>query len=309
MEKRHTHYISRKVLGQLYDLVVKEDFDPVYDAPFDQRVLGAFQHDEELLQNIEIIKSQYDSRIRKIMAQHDIATEFEVWSAFVMSHNGEKKDYSFAEELGTLVEAVRSTFREICETAAGGRNSETFLPFVAAMYTITSRQLQEARERSRLPPLISFPWIFQRDLEKIALGGVQPQDSVRRIQGAQKRHHLKPMQQGEGAGEIKTARGVVAHGEVFKPFDEQPTSSPEKEEQMDEHSDMIEKNIRGRRPERDETRRDATIKSLRHYHKTTNSPENEDEVESNLGFNGIQDGNMTRVVNMQLDLDDYSDDE
>lgn len=321
MEKRQT-YKSHKVLGQLYDLVVKEDFNPVYDAPFDQRILGAFQHDDTMLHKIGAIKSQYDARIRKIMAQHDITTEFEVWSAFVMSHNGEKKDYSFAEELGTLMEAVRSTFRDICEIEAGGRGSETFLPFVAAMYTITARQLQEAQERMKSPPLISFPWIFQRDLGKIALGGAQLPDSVHRMQGAQKRHHLKPMQQGEGFGEIETTRGVVAHGEVFKPFDDQQqrASSPEKDEPVDEHSDMIERSIRGRRPEQDETRRDAAIKSLKHYHELTNGPklnenehENEHEDEngfmSDPSFNKVQDGNMKCVVDVELDLDDDSDED
>jgi RNA-dependent RNA polymerase len=123
MEKKYKPakdiYHSKKVLGQLYDMVERVAFIPEWTAPFDSRVLDAYRLEEVLLEKARNLKGQYDESIKRLMAQHAIRTEFEVWSAFVLDHNQEKKDYSIAEELGQLALAVKNRFRKDSIEAAG----------------------------------------------------------------------------------------------------------------------------------------------------------------------------------------------
>jgi RNA-dependent RNA polymerase len=179
-------YVSKKVLGQLYDMVELVDFSPEYETPFDSRILEAYCLNESILSEAAEMKAQYDDAIKRIMAQHAIGTEFEVWSAFVLSHNFEKKDFTFAEELGRVTSALKENFRRMFIQKAGG--AEKIGPLVAATYTITAKQVRAAVEKYRkkstnlddadLPidfnlkamPLMSFPWIFDRELAKIAAG-------------------------------------------------------------------------------------------------------------------------------------------
>ena len=322
MEKRKS-YKSTKILGQLYDLVIREDFRPEYTSAFDERILGAFAPSQPLLDEAEAIKVQYDSRVRKIMAQHDITTEFEVWSAFVMTHNRDKKDYTFAEELGVLMEAIRSAFREMCESRAGGRDSDKLHPFVAAMYTVTARQVQKALEEGVSPsdtvnmPMISFPWLFLHELSKIATGGHGRGGVVQRVQGAQKRHHTTYGAVHEDIpGLIETTDGVVAPGEILEPFEDRPahTQTPVKDIQEDDHSVMIEKSIRGRMPNQDETHREVRLRTLRALRAEDNRVEN-NTLRKSLYESGkvqenveVRDGDMTGVVQIELALEDSDDD-
>jgi RNA-dependent RNA polymerase len=220
MEKAKTGYTSEKILGQLYDLVRKDNFTPEYASPFDKRILEAFDHNEDVFAKAEAIECGYDGRIRRIMAQHDIDTEFEIWSAFVMKHNLDKKYYTFAEELGTLMATVRTSFREECEREAGGRDPAYLHPFISAMYVVTARQIQQAlsqleevdRDKSasrpisaidpKCMPLMSFPWLFMQDLGKIACGEAHTHRTVRRVQGAQKRQTFQADRGGrQGTGQ------------------------------------------------------------------------------------------------------------
>ncbi|KAI9841292.1 MAG: hypothetical protein M1837_000778 [Sclerophora amabilis] len=187
MEKaKDKTYVSEKVLGQLYDQVERVDFIPVYDTPFDQRVLKAFTLDEKILEDARALKKAYDTDLRRVMAQHDIRTEFEVWSTFVLHHSGETNNYKFHEEIGRLSSALKDRHREACIEKAGGRGFDKLGPFVAAMYTVTCHEISEAlaesrekkvvdgvevprrRLHSRSMPFMSFPWCFQADLGKIA---------------------------------------------------------------------------------------------------------------------------------------------
>ena len=180
-------YKSQKILGQLYDMVQTVTFSPLNDTPFDSRILRAYDIDQEMLREAKEIKSEYDDAIKRIMAQHAMDTEFEVWSAFCLSHNFEKKDFTFAEELGRIISAVKDRFRKICVASAGGQNWEKLGPFVAAMYAVTAAEVTDAlnarkeakqmrdveaaaNKASLALPFISFPWIFDRELGKIANG-------------------------------------------------------------------------------------------------------------------------------------------
>jgi RNA-dependent RNA polymerase len=277
MEKRHakSQYRSEKILGQLYDMVKLVDFIPDYAAPFDQRVLHAHGISEEMLQQAAEIKEQYDIDIRRIMAQHDIDTEFEVWSTFVMSHNGEKKDYSFAEELGHIVASIKGKYREICIEKAGGDYFETLQPFVTAMYTVTANQIQDALEeyqKTKLAgdrevsiqtmdlkgmPLMSFPWLFDRELGKIANGNFYSRESVARQQGLQKRTTKRAHIYGlETTDTIETAEGFVPKGELIDFFqkDKDAENTVPKSvlsEEDNKHARKIDAAIEGRRDDSD----------------------------------------------------------
>ena len=94
-------YHSDKVLGQLFDQVERAGFEPAYTAPFDKRILDAFELDSPALEDAAALKKEYDSQVQRIMAQHAIKSEFEVWSTFVMEHNN-GNDFKFHEEIGRV---------------------------------------------------------------------------------------------------------------------------------------------------------------------------------------------------------------
>lgn len=205
-------YVSKKIVGQLYDAVEEVNFLPLYDAPFDSRILDAYKLDPALLNKAAALKELYDMAIRRMMAQHSIKTEFEVWSTFILEHNNEVRDYQLQEDFGRMGDALKKRFQKLCyEEAAGGFNEgshdhkdkiddaraalqetgkvfNNLGPFVAAMYTVTAREMQAALEvcqktkvvgdrtvpcmrmNPESMPLMSFPWIFPRELGLIASG-------------------------------------------------------------------------------------------------------------------------------------------
>ncbi len=123
MEKNHKPkeqiYVSHKVLGKLYDQVERVDFIPAFSNTFDKRILQAYKLENHVLQDATDLKQEYDAAMRRIMAQHDIKTEFEVWSTFVLHHSNQSKDYKFHEEIGQLSSALKDQYRTECYRKAG----------------------------------------------------------------------------------------------------------------------------------------------------------------------------------------------
>ena len=185
-KKQHQVYRSQKVLGQLYDQVERIDFVPAFTAPFDTRILNAYILDENILRSAREIKIEYDAHMRRIMAQQEIKTEFEVWSTFVLQHSSTSNAFKYHEQIGEISLALKDQFRLICHEHAGGKDFEHIGPFAAAMYEVTAREMDAAVEechrfqmvggqptplREMTPstmPLMSFPWLFQNVLGKIA---------------------------------------------------------------------------------------------------------------------------------------------
>jgi RNA-dependent RNA polymerase len=151
MEKKHIHpskiYKSAKILGKLYDQVELVDFKPQWENYFDVRILKAYDLSQSRLDKASEIKVIYDEAFRRLMAKHGIRTEFEAWSVFVLAHNQESRDYKFAEEFGRTMGALKAQYKEICREAAGATKAADWHhlgPFVAAMYTVTAREMQAA---------------------------------------------------------------------------------------------------------------------------------------------------------------------
>lgn len=189
MEKEHQkQYQSRKILGKLYDEVELVGFEPAYDLTFDSRILSAYQLDYNILDDAYEVKKEYDIAVRRIMAQHDIKSDFEVWSTFVLHHSRKMKDFKFHEEIGNLSSSLKDRFRSRCYEKAG--NDRDIQHFVAAMYTVTAKEVALAvKERHLLEeeegienstparmPFISFPWVFHDLLCKIAKDGQSKAD-------------------------------------------------------------------------------------------------------------------------------------
>lgn len=195
MEKKNS-YRSFKALGQLYDRVcqhsAKMEFHPDWEDDFDSRILRRFDLPTEMLEAAENIKAQYDLSVRRILSQHSLGTEFELWTGFAMSKPAAGSDYKRSEDLGREYDVLKSRFREMCYDAAGGQTPDKIDPFVAAMYKVTEAQvktaLREESERneaaeeydedhessgrldSSTMPLITFPWIFPWVMVRIAMG-------------------------------------------------------------------------------------------------------------------------------------------
>ncbi|KAJ9641492.1 hypothetical protein H2199_005462 [Coniosporium tulheliwenetii] len=239
MEKKHKPkdkiYHSKEILGQLYDQVERVDFVPKYDLPFDERILRAYQLSVDILQQAAEIKVLYDAAVRRIMAKHAIRTEFEVWSTLVLDHNCEAGDYKFSEDMGYITKSLKDRFKDLCIEKAGGRDFEHLGPFVAAMYTVTAREMNAALAECRavkevagrevpvrkmdveFMPFMSFPWLFVSELGRIAHGGAASQgQNLVTLQAVQK---MKPTK--------KEDPGIQEQGEeeLLALFDDAPDSS------------------------------------------------------------------------------------
>lgn len=179
-------YHSETVLGQMYDRVDRIDFHPLLHLQFDSRILNAHRPTSQHLLDATALKRQYDAAMRRIMAQHEIETEFEVWSTFVLKHARLTKEYTFHEEMGRISTSLREEYGNYCVEKAGSRDFDMLAPFIVAMYTVTSAEVETAVRRFREDheiddneileigkkdmPLLSFPWIFHRELGALARG-------------------------------------------------------------------------------------------------------------------------------------------
>ncbi len=189
MEKKHKSiYHSKRILGQLYDRVGKVNFVPQYEEPFDRRILRAYSLDDALLKTVRQIKTQYDTAMRRLLAQQEINTEFEIWSTFVLSKPRVGSDYKLQEEIARLSDSLKAQFRAVCIDKAGSTDFAVLGPFVAAMYKVTKEEIdialaecrtmkvvggREVPKRKMEPkymPLMSFPWLFEKELGRIATG-------------------------------------------------------------------------------------------------------------------------------------------
>jgi RNA-dependent RNA polymerase len=193
MEKRHKpSYHSERILGKLYDQVQTVHFVPQWEVPFDRRILRAYRLDNAVLKAARQVKSEYDTAMRRIMAQQEIATEFEVWSTFILSKPRVGSDYKAQETMAHISDGLKEQYRQTCLKRAGctedSRDFSKLGPFVAAMYKVTKEELDIALAECRMikmvggrpqhkrkmeqkqMPLISFPWLFERALGRIATG-------------------------------------------------------------------------------------------------------------------------------------------
>ncbi|KAI1772740.1 RdRP-domain-containing protein [Hypoxylon cercidicola] len=185
MEKPpHKTYRSNKILGRLYDHVAKTKFSPKLDGAFDERILRRFALKAETLKTMRLVKRQHDKTMRQIMNQHDIETEFEVWSTFVLSRPRVGSEYKRQENMEPIVTNHRERFRAACIKVAGSTEPSILYPVVAAAYYVTWEEVQTAQAQAQMVeinetgqplsptpkqvPFISFPWVFERELGRIA---------------------------------------------------------------------------------------------------------------------------------------------
>ncbi|CAN9278218.1 unnamed protein product [Alternaria alternata] len=246
MEKKHVPenriYRSKKILGMLYDQVQLVDFKPQWENPFDERIINAFELDDDMLSRATELKASYDEYMRRLMAKHGIQTEFEAWSVFVLLHNHESRDYKFAEEFGKTIGAFKSQYREQCRVAAGLAiggiaDGNVLEKFVAAMYTVTAKEMEAALVECRTKtktvggqqvrvrpmeqehmPLISFPWLFPSELGKIANGGTvrQPDSLITQVIPTRHKKHVGASIAAETEmGVVETEAGIARYGDLL----------------------------------------------------------------------------------------------
>ncbi|OTA56830.1 RdRP-domain-containing protein, partial [Hypoxylon sp. EC38] len=172
-------YHSNKILGKLYDQVAKINFKPQLDGAFDERILRRYALESKTLKTVRMIKRQHDKAMRQIMNQYDIGTEFEVWSTFVLSKPPVGSGYKRQETMEPVMTNHKERFRTACIKMAGSRDPKVLYPVIAAAYLVTweeaemasARVRQEGRGRELTAddmPFISFPWIFDYELGRIA---------------------------------------------------------------------------------------------------------------------------------------------
>ncbi|KAF2805227.1 RdRP-domain-containing protein [Mytilinidion resinicola] len=263
-------YTSNKILGQLYDQVERANFTPLYDNPFDSRILDAYQLDQGTLSSAARIKELYDADIRRVQAQHGIKTEFEVWTTFVLEHNLESRDYSFAEELGRISSGLKKKFQDMCIEAAGAtsiNDMQNLKPFIVAMYKVTAQEMATAleecdstklvagRETSMRDktiqhmPLMSFPWIFVSQLGEIAnptvIRAAPAADQGPRHRTKKQSSLLSDLHAAPGA--VQTKAGIIQPGKMLVLFDDKPESHQDgsSNPEASDHAAMIERGIQG----------------------------------------------------------------
>ncbi|CAH0039248.1 unnamed protein product [Clonostachys solani] len=184
MEKKKGSYHSKKALGVIYDKVSRQsaEFTPNWANSFDERITKKFELSDDMLRTVTDVKKEYDISMRRLLTQHNIKTEFELWTGFAMSKPAVGSDYKMQEVLGKEYETIKQRFREICYQKAGGNSPEKIDPFVAAMYKVTEDQVKTAlslpeasednsgEEHIQIMPLITFPWIFHWNMIRITQG-------------------------------------------------------------------------------------------------------------------------------------------
>lgn len=166
MQRKTKQYHSKRILGQLFDQVEHVRYIRDEAIKFDDRIVDAYKHSDDLLGALREIKEDYDEDIRRVMTQFGIRDELQVVSAFVMSHNRDLQEYKLAEQLGQIITSIKNHFRDVCLGLVNLRtdayNSDGRKQLAAAMYKITSEQRQRhGLEEERF---ISFPWIFINEL-------------------------------------------------------------------------------------------------------------------------------------------------
>lgn len=250
--RKENTYISRKVLGQLYDQVERIDFLPNFSAPFDKRILRAYEKDvlNEHLASAREIKKDYDAHMRRIMAQHEIKTEFEVWSTFVLEHSRIHNDFKFHEQIGQIAAGLKDQFRGVCHERAGGKSFQQIGPFAAAMYQVTAAEMAQAVQECTLShtvagrpkplrkmnttemPLMSFPWLFQDVLGRIAknsefvANGVSVDNGGSAGNARENLHSTIHAKRARGlvnlgaGGGLETAQGTTHVGDVLQLFED-----------------------------------------------------------------------------------------
>lgn len=184
MERRSNSVHSTKAVGQIYDLVSLTTFSPNLSQPFDERVLRRYNLDKAMLHKACAIKQQYDLEMKQILNAREIGSEFEVFTAFIMSKPRVVTDYKIQEDIGWVMTTLKSTFFDRVVKEAGGRDHELLLPMVAACYQVTwehvvlnekaetasgddGREMGSSRDGYNVAPLISFPWLFYQELGMI----------------------------------------------------------------------------------------------------------------------------------------------
>ena len=250
-------YTSRKVLGRLYDAVQHVGFEPAWQSPFDDRILSAFKLSDDILQAAKEMKEEYDGGVRRIMAKFGIKNEFEVWTTFVMDHNEDIGDYKFAEIIGEAVGALKDHQQKLCYEKAGTTDKERdwskMGPFIAAMYTVTAREVRMVdaeynqtklsggrwvplKERTvQSMPFMSFPWLFPAELGRIAtkrpgFGDLMSRQLATSKKPAAKKKHIDLLSDGielEPLPEVYTSEGVVREGDLLDLFhkDDEPAKT------------------------------------------------------------------------------------
>lgn len=176
---RKREYKSTSACGQLFDRVDLVAFVPRVDNPFDRRVLTFYTDlPNNLLLQAKKIKGAYDSAIDRIMNQYEIQTEFEVCTSFILQHSRIVGAYELHTNVADLYEQVKQQYTQEIITLVGGSEQPKLWPFVCAMYQVTAdavasavtAQLNAGYEEvdQQLLPKISYPWLFSRELGKIA---------------------------------------------------------------------------------------------------------------------------------------------
>lgn len=263
-QPKEKQYVSTKILGQLYDKVERVAFTPQYQEPFDKRILRAYDLPDSLLKTVRQVKTQYDLAMRRIMAQQEIGTEFEIWSTFVMTRPRVGSDYKQQEEIGRLAESLKDQFRIVCKDKAGGDSFEVLGPFVAGMYKVTKeemdialaecrstrivggREVPKIKMEPRYMPLISFPWLFEKEMGRIATG-IDVSDDIYEATAPKK---SRKRQGGAGGIDledfVQQEDGIIVHrGEeldLFRHVDDSDQDEFAEEFDQDDHDFIIGEN-------------------------------------------------------------------
>lgn len=242
MEKKASKsYRSHKVLGKLYDRVSRIGFSPVLDGTFDERILSVYSEEElePWIDLAEDIKVQYDTAIKRVMIQHEINSEIEVVTGFVLAHSPEKNDYKYHEEIGTLFQGIRDTIRNNAqrevEAKAPDMGEEASAKFVAAAYFVTAREVEDWREMNgvALPQKETPPPKENRGKVVVRMGEVEEEEKNKESE----KEKSNPVEEEEEEKEKKETSG-----EVGKEEDEE-REAEEKEDDEDAKDDVSKEKI------------------------------------------------------------------
>ncbi|WBW71310.1 RNA-directed RNA polymerase Rdp1 [Schizosaccharomyces osmophilus] len=184
-KQRSKTFKAQTAVGRIFQYTVKfqkqneanRRFDPKMEMVYDDR-MKLPKYKSEYRQIAEEVKERYDFDMKALMNRHDIASEYEVYTAFILFNEEMKasiNEFGVREEIMLQFNSIKKCYiTEYLEKCGLSNNpsdqdtKERIDSAVAVAYDITYEQRSRSFESGNELPLISFPYIFVDVLCRIA---------------------------------------------------------------------------------------------------------------------------------------------
>ncbi|EPY50913.1 RNA-directed RNA polymerase Rdp1 [Schizosaccharomyces cryophilus OY26] len=184
-KQRSRTFKAETAVGRIFQYAAKfqkenegiRKFDPNMEMVYDDR-MKLPKYKLNYLHIAEEVKERYDFDMKALMNRYEIASEYEVYTAFILLNDDMKtsiNEYGVREEImlqfSIIKKAYVNEYFEKCGLSTSCSNQDNKARIdsaVAAAYDVTYKQRLHSLRNGKRLPLISFPYIFVNILCRIA---------------------------------------------------------------------------------------------------------------------------------------------